>query len=188
VEGTNVSDKIVYWNKEVAELLKVGDSTLRKWCILFEERGYTFLKDEQSRRGFRDQDIVLLRRFRDLTKQAGMTLENAANAVLTRDESPDRTEVVLSKTEERWTFNANALKEYIERQEQFNQALVERLDEQKEHYESLLHKQQEYIENSIGTRDERLMDTIREIQEQRLLTAVAREEEQKKRSWWKFWK
>lgn len=183
-----MNEKIVYWNKEVADLLKIGDSTLRKWCILLEERGYVFLKDEQNRRGFRDKDVVLLRRFRDLLKQGGASLENAANAVILTDEAVQETNVVPIEKQERHSFYENEVREHLQKQEQFNQTLLERLDKQQEHYETLLKKQQNYIENAIQARDERLIQAVREIQETRLLLAAAEEEERKNKKWWKFWK
>jgi hypothetical protein len=66
--------------------------------------------------------------------------------------------------------------EYIERQEerfemqeQFNKKLLERLDEQ-----------QKYIEERLNNRDEMLMQSIRETQETKQLLLAAKEEEQKK--------
>jgi transposase len=70
-----------YTNKEVSEVLCIGDSTLRKWCLLFEEHGYQFKKDENDRRQLTERDIILLKKFREL-KESGLEQENAVNKIL----------------------------------------------------------------------------------------------------------
>src|SRR5690554_8085403 len=47
VEG---NDKKPYWSKEIADMLGIGTSTLRKWCLILERNGYRFLRDEHDRR------------------------------------------------------------------------------------------------------------------------------------------
>jgi len=49
-----------FGTKEVSEMLKVGDSTLRKWCIALEKEGYTFTKGVRNSRAFIKKDIVVL--------------------------------------------------------------------------------------------------------------------------------
>lgn len=63
--------------------------------------------------------------------------------------------------------------EQMDRQEAFNKELLQHLQER-----------EQYIDLSLRTRDEKLMDTLREIKEYRLQIAAA---EQKKKSWWKWW-
>nr|WP_240515024.1 DUF3967 domain-containing protein [Bacillus cereus] len=52
------------------------------------------------------------------------------------------------------------LREYSEKQEEFNKLLIEQLQ-----------KQQDYIDNKLEKRDQKLLETIREVQEIKLLTA-----------------
>lgn len=49
-----------YWTNEVAERLGQGDSTIRKWSLALEEQGHEFLKGEQERRLFLEDDIHIL--------------------------------------------------------------------------------------------------------------------------------
>lgn len=157
---------------------------------------YTYLGRTPNRRGFRDRDVLLLRRFRDLTKQAGMTLENASNVVLSTDEAPNRTEVVLTDDREQneghtlyHAFDVQVILEHMQSQKEFNKALLERLDQQQQYYETLLKKQQSYIKNALRMRDERLIQAIRDIQEERMkiteVAAAAETERKEKRGFWK---
>ncbi|PFD26339.1 DNA-binding protein, partial [Bacillus thuringiensis] len=52
------------------------------------------------------------------------------------------------------------LREYSEKQEEFNKLLIEQLQ-----------KQQDYIDNKLEKRDQKLLETIREVQETKSLTA-----------------
>jgi hypothetical protein len=61
---------------------------------------------------------------------------------------------------------------FKEQQMTFNRELLQQLQ-----------KQQQYIQESLERRDKTLMETVREIQETKLLTAAT----QQKR-WWQFWK
>ena len=59
------------------------------------------------------------------------------------------------------------IKKMLEAQQDFNKALLDRLDEQ-----------QEYIKRSLDIRDQQLMQTIRHIQDQKRL--------KNGRKWWQF--
>lgn len=87
-----------YWNKELASILGIGDSTLRKWCIELEKNGYEFYKDKQGNRAFTDRDAFAMRKFKELVQTRQLTLENAASAVIStfsNSNNDDRTTLVL---------------------------------------------------------------------------------------------
>jgi DNA-binding transcriptional MerR regulator len=48
---------------ELAGRLGVEISTPRRWCTLFEQRGYAFGRDGSNRRIFQERDVLLLERF-----------------------------------------------------------------------------------------------------------------------------
>ncbi|MFK4311050.1 DNA-binding transcriptional MerR regulator [Bacillus sp. RC242] len=56
--------------------------------------------------------------------------------------------------------DVSKLREYSEKQEEFNKLLIEQLQ-----------KQQDYIDNKLEKRDQKLLETIREVQETKSLTA-----------------
>jgi DNA-binding transcriptional MerR regulator len=174
-----MSDEKIYWSKDVADLLVIGTSTLRKWCLLLEENGYNFLRDEHERRAFVDHDVIALKAFKELTKNKGITLENASLAVVSKYNRSNSEERTLSATpfHERSQQRYNELDKKIDqllehnaKQDAFNQALLDRLE-----------KQETYIDQSLKKRDEQLIAAIREIQETKLLAAATEEN----KPWWK---
>lgn len=172
-----------YWSKDIADLLGIGTSTLRKWCLQLEKDGYTFLRDEHDRRAYTEHDVIALRFFQELSKDKGLTLENASIAVVSKFNRVENASVTISamspneRSNQRYNELVEKVEELIEynaKQDAFNQALIERLD-----------KQQQYIEESLKRRDEQLVNAIREVQETKKLLAVTNEE---KKKWWRFWK
>lgn len=79
-----VAKEKTYSGRELAEILGVGASTLRKWSMLLEQQGYRFLRDSQNRREYRQSDVDALRSFYQLTKENLMPLEEAARTVAGR--------------------------------------------------------------------------------------------------------
>lgn len=83
-----------YWNHEIAKLLGIGESTLRKWCIELEKNGYTFLKGTKDSRAFTQHDLNAITTFKNLTKVKKFTMSQAAKQVVERygeREEQDRT-------------------------------------------------------------------------------------------------
>lgn len=169
----DVRQENTYWSREMADLLQIGGSTLRKWCGVFEAHGYSFLKDDKGKRAFTDHDAIALRHFKDLTMDKGVALDVAAKAVIERFGSGALRTIAVSATPEieRYAGAIDKLMQHIEhqdrfmqQQEQFNQELVKRLDDQ-----------QKYIESYIKDRMDHVDRTLRESTEQK----------QKKRRW--FW-
>ncbi len=72
----------VYWTREVAELLGVKEGTIRKYARLLEDRGYNFHRNDHDQRGFFDKDVIILRKIQELSKSKSMTLDDAANAII----------------------------------------------------------------------------------------------------------
>ncbi|MCE0553209.1 hypothetical protein LQK80_01020 [Bacillus thuringiensis] len=58
-----------YWSKEISELLQIGDSTLRKWCIALENQKYIFIRGRNNSRAFVDKDIIVLKRMKELVQE-----------------------------------------------------------------------------------------------------------------------
>ncbi|USG64483.1 hypothetical protein NDK47_20380 [Brevibacillus ruminantium] len=76
-----VAKEKTYSGRDVAEMLGIGASTLRKWSMLLEQQGYWFQRDAQNRREYRPADVIAMRRFFHLTKEQMMPLEDAALTV-----------------------------------------------------------------------------------------------------------
>ncbi|MED1787214.1 MerR family transcriptional regulator [Brevibacillus laterosporus] len=68
-----------YWANDVAELLDISVSALRKWSLRLEAEGYCILRDEHDRRAYRECDLIALRTMQDFLRNK-MSMENASKA------------------------------------------------------------------------------------------------------------
>jgi DNA-binding transcriptional MerR regulator len=164
----------IYSSKDLASTLNIQESTLRKYCLLLEEEGYKFHKNEHSHRGFFDSDIIVIRKIIELKNKGDITLKQATKSVMAWKNGNVITDLVTDK--ERYDIRYNTMTEefkaFREQQQVFNQELLEQLK-----------KQQEYINSSLKERDKNLMIAMKESMETQKLLAVANQ-----KKWWKFWK
>ncbi|OLR23691.1 MerR family transcriptional regulator [Bacillus cereus] len=90
----------VYWTREVAELLGVKDGTIRKYARLLEERGYNFHRNDHDQRGFFDKDVMILKKIQELSKNKSMTLDDAANIIISMHSNNNLTPITPPATDE----------------------------------------------------------------------------------------
>lgn len=175
--------------KEMINRLNIGDSTLRKWCLSLEEHGYSFYRTDQNKRIFTQQDLLVLQQFKKLVQEKNMSMNNASLIVTSKHQKvpfSDKTEIEQVINEEnnvpymrsndelvgQLMLFIEQQEERYKQQEKFNKSLIEKLDEQ-----------QKYIEERLNKRDNTLIQSLREVQETKKLIAAAeekREEESKK--------
>lgn len=175
--------EILYKSSDMATMLKIQESTLRKYCIMLEEAGYSFHKNEFGHRAYFNKDVMALNRLIEIKNHPDMTLKQACDAVVlwvksgnvTRHDITDITE--KERHDERYNALLDNFEEFKEQQQDFNKELLNQLQQQ-----------QDYIKNSLEERDKKLMEAIRESQETRKLIAAAQEEEKNKKKWWQIWK
>jgi len=170
------SSQSIYVSKDVATMLEIKESTLRKYCIMLEEHGYHFHKNEHGHRGFMDNDVITLKKLIEIKKHPNMTLKQACDAIMTwvkeKDMSQVDTDVITE--DEQHDERYNELKEMIQQQNEMLKQMAIKMDEQ-----------QRYIDERLERRDQHLMSAIREIQEEkRVLLEIAATQ---KRKWWQFW-
>lgn len=164
-----------YWTHEAAKYLEIGESTLRKWCIELEKNGYTFIKGAMDSRAFTDNDLIALNHFKQLYKVKKHTKEQAAKAVVEKfpkegvNEGTTPVPMEDSRSYENLEKMVKDLLDHTKKQEEFNKALLKRLDQQ-----------EKYIHESLEKRDKLLIETIRESQEEKAAAL-----EKKKRPWLK---
>lgn len=174
----DVQTNIVLMNpSDVCALLDIKESTLRKYAGILKNAGYEFHVNDKGQRGYFDKDVVVLRRFLEVKASSDMTLEQAANAVISWVEQSDMSLRVIreSEIEKRYSNDINELKETIEKQNELLQALMQKMD-----------RQQEYIDQSLEERDKKLMESIRISQEtkQLLIESEAAKDEERTKSFW----
>ncbi|MEI4618381.1 DUF3967 domain-containing protein [Bacillus cereus] len=174
----------VYSPTDVQGLLKIDSSTLRKYAILLEKHGYIFLKNDRGHRGYFDKDIITLRKLIEFSKQQDMTLERSAEAVSTWVPKDD---VTVNATNKRMSdphierYNDILkrliyLEDYTQKQDAFQKELLAQLQ-----------KQQQYIQDRLEKRDQALMTSIRELQQEKRVLIEQAAASQEKKPWWRFW-
>jgi len=169
-----------YWGKEVAEILQIGESTLRKWCLSLENEGYTFTRGQHKSRAFLDHDILTLRRMKELIQNKDVTLKTASEIVVSTFEKGDRTRAVLQENELVEVSVPSALS--VRQEELLMEVLErqERLEEQNRLLISKLGEQQKYIDEKLEKRDKQFIEAIRESQESKKLIASALEQQEQR--------
>ncbi|MFD6726048.1 MerR family transcriptional regulator, partial [Streptomyces sp. NPDC060131] len=60
--------EILYSPGEVSDTLKVKDSTLRKYCGILENAGYSFSKNNRGHRQYTDKDVMTFKKLIAATK------------------------------------------------------------------------------------------------------------------------
>lgn len=168
----------IYNAGDVAQLLEVKDSTVRKYAQTLEKVGYKFYKNENGYRGYFDKDVIAMRHLIQYSKHPDMTLESAAKAVVSTNSEGDiqGVDTVNEVVQESPQSYDDLLKEFQifkEQQMKFNQELISKIEQR-----------DQYISEHLEKRDNALMDSIRLIQEQKQLEHAVSEENNK---WWQFW-
>lgn len=159
---------------DVCTLLSIKESTLRKYALILQDAGYHFHTNGKGQRGYYDNDVTVLRRFLEIKKSSDMTLEQSANAVMSWVEQSNMSLRDISKDQENERYNDDikSMKETIEQQNVLLQELMKKMDQQ-----------QKYIDQRLEERDQKLIESLRQSQEERkvlLEIAAAHEEEKKK--------
>ncbi|TKI78632.1 DUF3967 domain-containing protein [Bacillus mycoides] len=163
-----------YWGSEVAKNLGIGSSTLRKYCLALEEVGYPFERGNNNSRIFYHKDVATIERLVTVMNKKNVTLEQAINLAMTSTEENEIATVATDSVAT--TEHIKTLTERIERLEQLNLELIQRLDQQSKILKET--DAQRIIREE--QRDIQLMHVLREIQDsKRLITAS----EQKKSFW-----
>lgn len=167
----------VYSASDITALLDIKDSTLRKYCLMLEDKGYEFQKNNRDHRFFRDDDIITLRKFITL-KNNGMSLEESAEGVVLwhKGNEEEVTDVTVSQTDtrdviERYNNDMTEMKDMMRQQNEIINELSAKID-----------KQQEYINDRLEQRDNNLMKVLEENLESQRQIASASEE---KKGFWK---
>ncbi|MGH1093591.1 DUF3967 domain-containing protein [Bacillus mycoides] len=163
-----------YWGSEVAKNLGIGSSTLRKYCLSLEEAGYPFERGNNNSRIFFHKDVATIERLVTAMNKKKVTLEQAINLAMVSVAENEIATVATDSVAD--TEHIKALAERIERLEQLNLELIQRLDQQSK----LLQETDSQRIIREEQRDVQLMQVLREIQDSKRLIAAS---EQKKSFW-----
>ncbi|TGV17707.1 hypothetical protein EN829_047785 [Mesorhizobium sp. M00.F.Ca.ET.186.01.1.1] len=189
-----VARERTYSGREVAEMLGIGASTLRKWSMLLEQHGYWFLRDSQNRREYRQLDVSCMQRFYRLTKDQLIPQEEAAQMIVSQTKvETTRNETAVAIALAPVTHpaaNEDAL-EALEAIDEKLHALALHVKQQDENQQALLarlEKQEAYIRTSLKERDRRLTKAMSDIMDTKMQLAKMQDAERKTSIWHKLFR
>lgn len=84
VDRTLETEEKAYWNKDVARIVGIGESTVRKWCIELEKNGYKFIRGFKDSRAFLQHDLNAMIYFKSLVKDSSYSFSQAAEMVVSK--------------------------------------------------------------------------------------------------------
>src|SRR3954454_12076743 len=149
-----------FFSKDVALKLDINASTLRQWCLAMEKEGYEFHRNDKEQRIYYERDINLLFVLKNLIEKT-RNRDDAIKTVVSRRKTVDNTEKMLSVNEnehDNITVSKSDLEELI-------QASVEKAIEKER--EAMFKAFEMKLNNTIEQRDRKLMESLRESQEER---------------------
>ena len=182
----NPDEEIVYTLKDTVKLTGLSVDLIR---LYEKEFNLQIQRTEGGHRRYNKRNIDLLieikKRIQEQNWSYKMVNQWLQGEVIT--ESVD----IQSNLEKKVDSLENKVQELLDRSEkdeQFQLALIQRLDEQGKlikHLTEKLDYQDQYIENNLEKRDEKLTSAIREISDTKKLIAAAQENlEQKPKGFW----
>lgn len=147
--------------KEAAQQIGESPHVIRNW--LRELKGHIdTIKGENNYHYFDDKAIERLLLIQKLSREQGYSLKQIKYFIATGEDplkpepKPENENQVLDELQE--------IKDHLKKLEEFNRALIERLDQQEKH----IIESQKYINESINRRDRELLEEIDRRREQRI--------------------
>lgn len=150
-------DGLIYSTLQVSYEIDVQPSTVRKYALALEKADYEFQRNSAGHRIYMEHDIKAFADLVRMTKEEGLSVANGAVAIVT-GKMPSVTPEHDVDIEQHIVLDRQKFENFKQEQDIFNQALMQRLDEQ----DRLIEKQQEYIEERLKERDQRLLETLNE--------------------------
>jgi DNA-binding transcriptional MerR regulator len=173
------SSQKAYWSKDIADLLEISTSNLRRWSIDLENAGYLFCRDEHNRRAYLEKDIMPLRKLKEFLGN-NMSKNDAIKAVISMFPQDLTSELTLPVNDDIVRFSKRELQEVI------NDVVRKAIEEEREAmFQAFEYKMNDLVEK----RDRMLVQQLnRSLEEKQLEIAAAKEQEsvRPKKSWWRF--
>lgn len=174
-----------YSTKDMARLTDIAESTVRKYALLLEKNGYSFMRNANGNRVFTENDIKIFLELKATPKEE-KSIEHIASdiadkyttkvkkAVTSNEDVSDDMQLNKGVSADMLTIlieKVNDLTDTNQKQTELIEELFMRLDQQ-----------QKYIEERLEERDRKLVESLRQSQEEKLalLEMAATQEEKKK--------
>ncbi|MUL34233.1 MerR family transcriptional regulator [Priestia megaterium] len=182
----NLDEEVVYTLKDTVKLTGLSIDLVR---LYEKEFNLQIQRTEGGHRRYNKSNIDLLIEIKKRIQEQNWSYK-MINQWLQGEIIPESIEVQsnLEKKVESLEDKVQELLDRSEKGEQFQFALIQRLDEQSQLIKQLTEKlssQDKYIENNLEKRDEKLTNAIREISDTKKLIAAAQENlESKPKNFW----
>lgn len=162
-----------YWAKDIAELLDISTSNLRRWSIDLENEGYSFYRDEHHRRAYLEKDIMPLKKLKEFLAN-NMSKNDAVKAVVSMFPTDDNGVITIPVIKDEVRLSRLELQEIVQ------EAVREAVEEEREAmFKFFEHK----MNDTFETRDRILTQQLQLTLEERKLEIAAAQN----KKWWRFW-
>jgi hypothetical protein len=178
-------------SKDIAAMIDIAESTVRKYAAALEGAGYPFTKDgegEKAARIFTESDAMVIRHLKDLREKTNIPVEQAAQLISAKHPkgmtqvaafdaiaSKVDLDTVINAINERHDKRYSDLEAKVDSLMDLNKALLERLDEREQAVQRLTEimtaqkaiaaASEDQREEREKERDAKLTHVLREIQE-----------------------
>lgn len=172
--------------EDVSNRLGVSPSTIKKYYLLLEQKGFRFRRNNQSHVMFSEQDVMMFRKLIQLKNEPGITVNKAVEIIA--QSVTDITDIIVTTDENVTNMkDMSVMTGYIEELKDVMLKQQELFVKQQEQINYLVSEQEENkkrLIESVSDRDKLLMESIRETQEVKKMILELNEKQNKK--WWKI--
>ena len=174
--------------EDVAAVLKIKPSTLRKYALLLQTNGYTYQKNSQGHRWYSDTDIAVLRKLITLKDSTDMNLESSAEAACLWVNSSDVAPIVTTQEASQdvmkyeGAITPDSLYNAIQEQQRTIESMAKMMEEQAQQ-NALIMDELTATRTAMQRLTEQLPDT-QQLTEPELPNAV---EKDKRSLWGRIW-
>ncbi|MGG4012818.1 hypothetical protein [Bacillus smithii] len=185
-----------YGTKDIANMVDIAESTVRKYAQALEKAGYRFIKNENGFRIYTENDVFVFNEIKNLSKKNAMPVERIAKMIVFNQKQKIRDEAE-SDTLKKIQLNQQESSDIVQYDNRFNKLMnqldklnmiediVKELQELKEVNRQLterVQEQEKFIKESLEKRDRQLMESLNhalEFRQARIEAAIAEKEIQK---------
>ena len=171
--GKHEENQKSYWAKDIAELLDITTSNLRRWSIDLENEGYCFYRDEHNRRAYLEKDIMPLKKLKEFLS-SNMSKNDAIKAVVSMFPQDNNSVFTIPVNEDEIRLSKRELKEIVQ------EAVKEAVEEERE---AMFRAFERKMDDTLEQRERLLTQHLQTTLEERRLQIAAAQE----KKWWKFW-
>jgi DNA-binding transcriptional MerR regulator len=185
-----------YGTKDIANMVDIAESTVRKYAQALEKAGYRFIKNENGFRIYTENDVFVFNEIKNLSKKNAMPVERIAKMIVFNQKQKIRDEAE-SDTLKKIQLNQQESSDIVQYDNRFNKLMnqldklnmiediVKELQELKEVNRQLterVQEQEKFIKESLEKRNRQLMESLNhalEFRQARIEAAIAEKEIQK---------